>query len=59
MEAKFDGLTRNEIQRMAYQLCTRNNIPTQFMNGEVAARAWFGHFMSRHKNTLFILKPVF
>lgn len=27
MEAKFHGLTRNDVRRMAYQLCARNNIP--------------------------------
>lgn len=57
MESKFHGLTRNDVRRMAYQLCTRNNIPHPFRNGEVAGRAWFDHFMSRHRNILSILKP--
>lgn len=57
MEAKFHGLTRSDIRRMAYQLCSRNNIPHPFMNGEVAGQAWFDHFMARHKNILSILKP--
>lgn len=57
MESKFHGLTRNDIRRMAYQLCTKNNIPYPFSNGESAGRAWFDHFMARHKGTLSILKP--
>ncbi|XP_063243011.1 uncharacterized protein LOC134542569 isoform X1 [Bacillus rossius redtenbacheri] len=42
---------------MAYQLCVRNNIAHPFTNGETAGRAWFDHFMSRHKESISILKP--
>ena len=56
MERKFYGLTRNDIRRMAYQLALRNGISNQF-NDEIAGRAWFDHFMNRHKNQLSIRKP--
>lgn len=56
MERKFYGLTRNDIRRMAYQLAARNGISNNF-NDDMAGRAWFDHFMNRHKHLLSIRKP--
>lgn len=39
MDAKFHGLARNDVRQMAYQTCSRKNIPHLFVNGEVAGRA--------------------
>nr|CAH7742516.1 unnamed protein product [Callosobruchus chinensis] len=39
------------------KLCNINKIPHPFSNGESADRAWFDHFMTRHKDILSMLKP--
>ena len=57
MESKFYGLTRQDVRRIAFELCERNGIKHPFTDG-LAGRAWFDHFMSRHKNVLSILKPT-
>jgi hypothetical protein len=44
MEAKFYGLTRLDLRRMAYQLAKRNNI----QHGAIAGRAWLDLFPKRH-----------
>ncbi|KAJ4425741.1 hypothetical protein ANN_27937 [Periplaneta americana] len=56
MESKFYGLARNDIRRIAYQLAVRNGIRNNF-NDDMAGRAWFDHFMNRHKHQLSIRKP--
>lgn len=57
MEQKFYGLTRDDVRRLAFQLCAKNNIKHPF-NGTMAGRAWFDHFLHRHKDILGILKPT-
>lgn len=57
MESKFYGLTRQDVRRVAYQLCERNGINHPFSEEGLAGRAWFDHFMNRHKNVLSVLKP--
>lgn len=44
MEQKFYGLTRNDVRRLAYELCERNGVDHPFTDGGVAGRAWFDHF---------------
>lgn len=58
MESKFYGLTRGDVRRIAYQLCERNGIKHPFTEQGLAGRAWFDHFMRRHKNFLTVLKPT-
>ncbi|GBP88563.1 hypothetical protein EVAR_21771_1 [Eumeta japonica] len=48
MEAKYYGLTRMDVRRMAYQLASKNNLPNHFKN-QVAGRAWLDLFLRRHK----------
>lgn len=57
MESKFYGLTRQDVRRIAYELCERNGLKHPFTDG-LAGRAWFDHFMSRHKDVLSLLKPT-
>ncbi|XP_046677318.1 uncharacterized protein LOC124365384 [Homalodisca vitripennis] len=57
MESKFYGLTRQDVRRIAYQLCVRNGIKNPFKTEGLAGRAWFDHFMRRHKDVLSVLKP--
>lgn len=57
MERKFYGLTRQDVRQLAYQLCERNGLKHPFSDG-LAGRAWFDHFMNRHKNVLSVLKPA-
>ena len=56
MEEKFYGLTRGDLQRMAYALCTRNGLPHPFTSS-AAGRAWLDLFLERHKNLLSIRRP--
>lgn len=42
---------------MAYQLAARNGISNNF-NDDKTRRAWFDHFMNRHKHLFSIRKPV-
>ncbi|CAM1314543.1 Uncharacterised protein r2_g2517 [Pycnogonum litorale] len=56
MEIMFYGLCRNDIRKMAYQLAERNGISNPFSE-DMADRAWFDHFMHRHKNRLSLRKP--
>ncbi|KAI4460383.1 hypothetical protein MML48_5g00014519 [Holotrichia oblita] len=58
MEQKFYGLTRNDVRRLAYELCERNGVDHPFTGGGVAGRAWFDHFLNRHKDLLAVLKPT-
>lgn len=56
MENTFHGLTRNDIRKLAYQLAAKNNILHKFRQ-DMAGRAWFDHFMHRHRNKLSVRKP--
>lgn len=58
MESKFYGLTRAYVRRIAYQLCVKNGVKHPFTDPGLAGRAWFDHFMNRHKHVLTILKPT-
>ncbi|XP_011867597.1 PREDICTED: uncharacterized protein LOC105561858 [Vollenhovia emeryi] len=57
MESKFCGLTKRDLQCMAYQFAKANNIPNPFQE-EAAGKKWFYSFMNRHKNVLSIRKPT-
>lgn len=54
MKSKFYGLTRQDVRRLAYQLCIKNNIDHPFSEEGLVGRAWFDHFMNRHKMALSI-----
>lgn len=56
MEAKFHGLTRKDVRRMAYTLATRNHIKHPF-GGNMAGRAWLRLFLQRHKD-LSVRRPT-
>lgn len=56
MEAKYYGLTRMDVRRMAYQLASKNNLANHFKN-EVAGRAWLDLFLRRHKE-ISVRKPM-
>mgnify|MGYP000238704544 CR=1 FL=1 len=58
MEAKFYGLTRQDLRKMAYQLAIRNGIKHPFGNSEMAGRAWLDHFLFRHRNKISVRKPT-
>lgn len=58
MEHKFYGLTRDDVWRLAFQLCKRNGADHPFTSDGVAGRAWFDLFLNRHKDVLTILKPT-
>lgn len=58
MESKFYGLTRADVRRLAFQLCERNGVQHPFSKDGIAGRAWFDHFMNRHKDVLSLLKPT-
>lgn len=57
MEAKYYGLTRIDVRRMAYQLALKNNIPNNFTK-EIAGRSWLDLFLRRHKHELSLRKPL-
>ncbi|KAG8241317.1 hypothetical protein J6590_088904 [Homalodisca vitripennis] len=46
------------IWRLAFQLCERNGVDHPFSGIGMAGRAWFDHFLHRHKDVLSILKPT-
>ena len=49
MDQSFFGLTRKDVQRMAFQLAIRNNIPHPFSaNKKRAGRKWLKAFKRRH-----------
>lgn len=56
MEAKFHGLTRKDVRRMAYTLATRNHIKHPF-GGNMAGRAWLRLFLRRHEE-LSVRRPT-
>lgn len=57
MEARYYGLTRMDVRKMAYQLAVKNNIQKTFKN-DVAGRAWLDHFLRRHKDKLSLRRPM-
>ncbi|XP_030751456.1 tigger transposable element-derived protein 1-like [Sitophilus oryzae] len=54
MEAKFYGLTRKDIQRMAFCLAEQNGFKHPFGITQAAGRGWLDLFLQRHKNILYI-----
>lgn len=58
MEAKFYGLTRKDIKRMAFSLAERNGIKHPFGDKQTAGRGWLDLFLQRHKNILSVRKPT-
>ncbi|XP_072379870.1 uncharacterized protein [Diabrotica undecimpunctata] len=56
MEAKFHGLTRKDLRRMASVLASRNNIKHPF-GGNPAGRAWLRLFLQLHKE-LSVRRPT-
>lgn len=57
MEAKFYGLTREDIRIMAYTLAVQNGLQHPFKK-EIAGRSWLDAFLRRHRETLSIRKPT-
>lgn len=56
MEESFFGFTLGDLQRMAFQVASRNGLNHPFKDGQ-AGRAWLDLFMERHKNELSLRKP--
>lgn len=56
-EAKFYGLTRKDLRRMAYNLALRNIIKHPF-GGDAAGKAWLRLFLRRHKEVLSVRRPT-
>jgi hypothetical protein len=48
MEKAFYGLTMKDLQRMAFQLAIRNNLPHRFSTEKVAGRKLLRVFFKRH-----------
>lgn len=57
MEAKYYGLTRKDIRRMACTLAIRNGRETVFKNG-IAGRSWLDAFLRRHGSLLSVRRPT-
>lgn len=57
MESKFFGLTRKDLQQMAFQFAKANNIQNPFLD-ERAGRGWLRLFLKRHKKDISIRKPT-
>ena len=55
MESRYFGLTRKDVQEMAFAFAEKNDIKHPFKN-EIAGRAWFDHFMNRHRSIISIRK---
>lgn len=58
MESKFYGLTRGDLQRMAYSLALRNGKQHPFGNSMQAGRGWLDLFLKRHDNILSLRRPT-
>ena len=56
VESHYSGLTRKDVQEMALALTEKNGIKHPFKN-KIAGRAWFDHFMNRHRSSFSIRKP--
>lgn len=52
LDVKFYGLTRESLQKLAYQLAEKNNIEHPFQNNK-AGRAWVEGFMKRNPQLAF------
>ncbi|CAH1965368.1 unnamed protein product [Acanthoscelides obtectus] len=57
MEAKFYGLTRKDVKRMAFYLAEKNGIRHPFGNTQTEGRGWLDLFLQRHK-ILSVRKPT-
>lgn len=57
MESKFYGLTRRDLEYMAYQLAEANNVPNPFRD-QKAGKNWFYGFIRRHSDKLSLRKPT-
>lgn len=49
MEACFYGLTKNDLQSLAFQLAKQNGLQHSFKN-EKAGDQWAANFMKRHQD---------
>lgn len=59
MEKTFNGLTKSDVKRMAYQLATRNNLQHTFSKvKESAGRKWLTTFLERYKDKITVKKPT-
>ncbi|CAH1999837.1 unnamed protein product [Acanthoscelides obtectus] len=47
MDARFYGLTKQDLCSLAFEFTTRNNVPHNFRNGS-AGEQWYSNFMRRH-----------
>ena len=56
MESRYQDLTRNDVQEMAFALAEKHGIKHPFKN-EIAGRAWLDHFLNRHRSSISIRKP--
>ena len=56
MESHYFGHTRKDVKEMAFALAEKNGIKHPFKN-KIAGRAWFDHFMNRHRSNFSIRKP--
>ncbi|XP_046679538.1 uncharacterized protein LOC124366957 isoform X2 [Homalodisca vitripennis] len=56
MQSKLNGLKREDICRLAFQLCEKNGIKHPFRSDGVAGPTWFDYFINRHKNIICVLK---
>lgn len=57
MEAKYYGLTRKDVRRLAYTLAIRNGRVNVFKNG-IAGRSWLDAFLRRHGSLLSVRRPT-
>ncbi len=49
LEQYFFGMTRTDLQRMAYELAVRNNVRHPFGDAEIAGNALISFFFSRSR----------
>lgn len=49
MDRRYNGLRKTDIQRMAFDLCVKNNVPHPFNNeAKKAGKKWLCLFLKRH-----------
>lgn len=59
MEARYWGLTREDVRSLAFQLAKQNNIPNPFsVLNNCAGKDWLYGFCKRHKDKLSIRTPT-
>lgn len=57
MEKKFFGLTRKDVENLAYRLAIANGLRNPFSDQTGSAgRKWLDLFLKRHKNTISVRK---